>query len=183
MIVGMTQLEDLLDRNRSFAMTNAKDDGPAIPFIPNMQAYIITCIDPRVDPAHVLGLNFGDAIVDRNVGGRVTPAVLLNVGWVHHLHTELAPAADWFEIAVIHHTDCGSGLFANEDLRHAFADASGLDEAALAPLAVIDPAETAAADVRLLEESTLIGSQVAISGYVYDVATGIVSRVAGNPSG
>ncbi|MDT5068988.1 MAG: carbonic anhydrase [Mycobacterium sp.] len=179
MIIGMTQLQDLLDRNRSFARTNAKDDVPAIPFVPNMQAYIITCIDPRVDPAHVLGLKLGDAIVDRNVGGRVTPAVLLNVGWVHHLHTQLAPTADWFEIAVIHHTDCGSGLFANEELRQVFADASGLDETELRRLAVIDPAETAAADVRLLEESKLIGSQVAISGYVYDVDTGIVTRVAG----
>jgi carbonic anhydrase len=179
MIIGMTQLEDLLDRNRSFALTDAKDDVPAIPFVPNMQAYIITCIDPRVDPAHVLGLKLGDAIVDRNVGGRVTPAVLLNVGWVHHLHAQLAPTADWFEIAVIHHTDCGSGLFADEALRQAFADASGLDEAELARLAVIDPAETAAADVRLLEESKLIGPQVAISGYAYDVATGIVTRVAG----
>jgi carbonic anhydrase len=180
MIIGMTQLEDLLERNRSFAVTTAKDDVPAIPFVPNMQAYIITCIDPRVDPAHVLGLKLGDAIVDRNVGGRVTPAVLLNVGWVHHLHAQLAPTADWFEIAIIHHTDCGSGLFANDDLRRAFADASGLDEAELTPLAVIDPAQTVATDVRLLEESTLIGPQVSISGYVYDVATGIVTRVAGD---
>jgi hypothetical protein len=96
------------------------------------------------------------------------------------LHAQLAPTADWFEIAVIHHTDCGSGLFANDDLRVAFADASGLDEAELARLAVIDPAKTAAADVRLLEESKLIGPQVAISGHVYDVATGIVTRVAGH---
>jgi carbonic anhydrase len=175
----MTQLQDLLDRNRSFALTDAKDGVPAIPFVPNMQAYIITCIDPRVDPAHVLGLKLGDAIVDRNVGGRVTPAVLLNVGWVHHLHAQLAPTADWFEIAVVHHTDCGSGLFANDVLRQSFADSSGLDEVELARLAVVDPAETVASDVRLLEESNLIGPQVAISGYVYDVDTGIVTRVAG----
>jgi carbonic anhydrase len=179
MIVRMTRLDDLLERNRSFAQTNARDDAPAIPFIPNMQAYIITCIDPRVDPAHVLGLRFGDAIVDRNVGGRVTPAVLLNVGWVCHLHAQLAPTADWFEVAVIHHTDCGSGFLADDDLRHAFADTSGFEEAELARLTVIDPTETAGADVRILEDSPLIGSQVRVSGYVYDVTTGLCGRVAG----
>jgi carbonic anhydrase len=146
----MTNIDLLLERNRAFARTTARDRVPAIPFIPNRQTFVITCIDPRVDPAAVLGLELGDAIVDRNVGGRVTPAVLRDVGWISHLHRAKTPDAEWFELAVIHHTDCGSGLLADDALRHEFADQGGYDDAALAALAVLDPATTVAADVASL---------------------------------
>jgi hypothetical protein len=52
----MTNLDDLVVNNRRFARTAAKDEVPRIPFVPNKQLYILTCIDPRVDPADVFGL-------------------------------------------------------------------------------------------------------------------------------
>src|SRR4051812_15024452 len=109
---SMTDFDALLQRNRDFAETDAKNAVPNIPFIPNRQLYVMTCIDPRVDPANILGLELGDAIVARNVGGRVTPAVLQDVAWISYLHEVKTPDSNWFEIVVIHHTDCGSGLFA-----------------------------------------------------------------------
>lgn len=45
---------------------------PEIPFIPFKQVYVITCIDPRVEPGAILGVELGEAIVARNIGGRVT---------------------------------------------------------------------------------------------------------------
>jgi carbonic anhydrase len=69
---GMSNFDALLRNNADFARTSAKDRVPEIPFIPNKQVYILTCIDPRVDPAQVFGLELGDAIVARTVGGRVT---------------------------------------------------------------------------------------------------------------
>src|SRR5213076_2357215 len=47
-------LDVLLQRNRAFARTDAKTRVPQIPFIPHQQLYVITCVDPRVDPAHTL---------------------------------------------------------------------------------------------------------------------------------
>jgi carbonic anhydrase len=44
--------------------------------------YVITCIDPRADPADFLGIHFSDAIVARTVGGRVTPAVIQDVAYI-----------------------------------------------------------------------------------------------------
>ncbi len=136
----MSNFDELLHRNASFAQTGAKDRGPAIPFIPNRQVYILTCIDPRVDPAQLFGLELGDAIVARTVGGRVTPAVLQDLAWISYLHETKTPDADWFEFAVMHHTDCGSGFFADDDMRHGFAARGGYDDAELAGLAVLDPA-------------------------------------------
>jgi carbonic anhydrase len=174
----MTHLDALLERNRSFSATDAKETVPTIPFIPNMQAYVLTCIDPRVDPADILGLQLGDAIVARNIGGRVTDAVLADLAWVCHLHENKTPDADWFELAVIHHTDCGSALFADDALRNSFSARYGYDDAELAALAVLDPARTARADVDTLLAAPQLAPQVAVSGYAYDLTTGLLTQVA-----
>lgn len=174
---GGGAMAPLLDRNRAFARTDAKDRAPAIPFIPNRQLYVLTCIDPRVDPADLLGLELGDAIVARNVGGRVTDAVLADLGWIRYLHENKTPQAAWFEFAVIHHTDCGSGLLADDDLRCGFAAEYGYDERALAALAVLDPAETVRADVGRLLDAPQLPPQVAVSGYACDLRTGLLTEV------
>src|SRR6201994_3732805 len=135
----MSNFDELLGRNQAFATTGAKDRVPAIPFLPNRQVYILTCIDPRVDPVQLFGLELGDAIVARTVGGRVTPAVLQDLAWISYLHETKTPDADWFEFAVMHHTDCGSGFFADDDLRHGFAERGGYDEAEVAGLAGAAP--------------------------------------------
>ncbi|WP_028936261.1 beta-class carbonic anhydrase [Pseudonocardia spinosispora] len=173
----MKHMDTLLERNRAFARTDAKDRVPAVPFIPNRQLVVLTCIDPRVDPAQVLGLELGDAIVVRNVGGRVTASVLRDLEWISHLHREKTPEADWFDIAVVHHTDCGSALFADETLREQFARLGHHDSVELAELAVVDPAKTVAADVETLRAAPLLDPASAVTGYVYDVATGLLTEV------
>ena len=171
----MDNIDELLQRNKAFAATDIKDRVPAIPFIPNLQVYVITCIDPRVDPAAILGLELGDAIVERNVGGRVTPAVIQDVAWISYLHEVKTPDAGWFELAVIHHTDCGSGFLADPELRHGFAQ-RGFDEQALAELAVLHPAETVRVDVERLAREPSISPRIKISGYSYDIRTGLLTN-------
>jgi hypothetical protein len=61
----MTNIDHLLDRNRAFADTDARRDVPALPFLPRQGLYIVICIDCRVDPAQVLGIELGDALVQR----------------------------------------------------------------------------------------------------------------------
>ena len=104
---------------------------------------MITCIDPRTDPADFLGLEFGEAIVAHTVGGRVTPAVIQDLAYIGYLVETKAPDGPCSEAAIIHHTDCGSGLLADEELRHGFAQRTGYDEEMLADLPVLDPPETA----------------------------------------
>ena len=60
----MPNIAPLLDRNRAFAADpGARQDMPALPFIPNLNLYIVTCIDCRVDPAQILGVRLGEALV------------------------------------------------------------------------------------------------------------------------
>ena len=178
----MSNFDELLRRNQAFAQTGARDRVPAIPFIPNRQVYILTCIDPRVDPVQLFGLELGDAIVARTVGGRVTPAVLQDLAWISYLHETKTPDADWFEFAVMHHTDCGSGFFADDDLRHGFTARGGYDDAELAALAVLDPAATVPVDVARVLEAPQVSSRVKVTGLAYDVKTGLVTTVVPSQS-
>ncbi len=67
------ELTPLLDRNRSFAEQFAAGD---LTIRPRMSTIILTCLDARVDPAHLFRFGLGDAVVIRNAGGRITPAVI-----------------------------------------------------------------------------------------------------------
>ena len=61
-------INSALERNRAFAAAGGHEG--AVVF-PKLRLFVITCLDPRVDPAHFLGLGLSDAMVVRNVGGRV----------------------------------------------------------------------------------------------------------------
>jgi carbonic anhydrase len=173
----VSNFDELIRNNQSFARTDAKDRVPAIPFLPNKQVYILTCIDPRVDPVQLFGLELGDAIVARTVGGRVTPATLQDLAWISWLHENKTPDADWFEFAVMHHTDCGSGFFADDELRRGFAARGGYDDAELAGLAVLDPAVTVPVDVDKVLGAPQLSRRIRVTGLAYDVKTGLVTTV------
>ena len=116
-----TNLGPALERNRVFAAEGGQEG--AVVF-PRLGLCVITCLDPRVDPAHVLGLSLGDALVLRNVGGRVTPEVINDVAFLGQIAANVLPNGPLFEVAVIHHTQCGSGALADATFRPATPSAS-----------------------------------------------------------
>jgi carbonic anhydrase len=173
----MSNIARLAGRNQAFAATDARQNVPALPFIPRLNLYIVTCIDCRVDPAEILQVRLGEALVQRNIGGRVTPAVIRDIAYVSYLVETKAPEGPWFEVAIIHHTDCGSTLLADDELRHGFAQRVGTDERALADTPVLDPARTVRTDVARVLWAGEIPPDVRVSGHVYDVRTGLVTTV------
>ena len=180
----MSNIAPLLERNRAFANDpGARQGMPALPFIPNLNLYIVTCIDCRVDPAQVLGVKLGEALVQRNIGGRVTPAIIRDIAYAGYLVDAKAPEGPYFEVAIIHHTDCGSRLLEDERLRRDFAERGGYDEQTLAALPVTDPAVTVRTDVERLLAAPQISSHTRVSGHVYDVDTGLVTTVVNSTDG
>lgn len=173
----MGSFTHLLERNPAFARTDAKRNVPPIPFIPRQNSFVITCVDPRTDPAAFLGAELGDAIVLRNVGGRITPEVIRDLAYISYLVDTKAPQGPWFEVAIIHHTDCGSGFLADAHLRHDFAQRTGFDEAGLASTPVIDPEDTVRSDVEILLSAPQVSPHISVSGHVYDVETGLVRTI------
>jgi carbonic anhydrase len=171
----MSQIDPLLERNRAFAATGAHQ---GLKPLPRHQVLLLTCLEPRLDPAQLLGPELGDALVIRNSGGRVTNGVIEEIAYLGHASESMFGAeAPLFEVSVIHHTGCGTGLLADPDFRRGFAERIGADDATLAELAVTDPEATVQADVELLRQSPLRPARVTVSGHVYDVDTGLVRTV------
>ena len=171
----MTRMTPLIERNEQFARTYT----PMPLGLPAARLLVVTCLDHRVDPAIVLGLRLGDAPVIRNAGGRVTPAVIDDLAYLAFLAGELSGGQDAldtvFEVAVVHHTQCGTGFLADPGFRHRAAEATGLSEAALEASAVADPHVTVKTDVELLLASPQLSPKASVSGHVYDIATGRVT--------
>ncbi len=169
-----TNIDPALERNRRFAA--AGDHEGAVVF-PSLRLFVITCLDPRVDPAHFLGLGLGDAMVVRNVGGRVTREVINDVAFIGQVAENMLPDGPLFEVAVIQHTQCGSGALADDAFSRRYAERIGVEESTLREHAVLDPAVTVTRDVERLRSAPAISPRVTVSGHVYDVLTGLVETM------
>jgi carbonic anhydrase len=146
--------------------------------MPNVQAVIIGCADMRVDPDHVLGIKPGEAVVLRNIGGRITPGLLEQVGLlgrIGEVADEIPGGGGEFHLIVLHHTDCGITRLAGDHdmLTHYFK----VQEGELKTRAVTDPRAAVAADVAALRAIPALPGGWLVSGLVYDVATGFVEIV------
>ena len=172
-----SKMTPLLEHNAQFARTFS----PVPLGLPTAQVIVITCLDHRVDPAITLGLRLGDAAVLRNAGGRVTPHVIEEIAYLAFLGQSMSngqlPGDGRFEVAVIHHTNCGTGLLVDPGFRHDASQATGVDEAELEASAVGDPYATVVADVERLLASCVLPPGMGVSGHVYDVETGRVTTV------
>jgi carbonic anhydrase len=163
-----------MERNRAFAETRAYEGATPIA---KLRLFVITCLDPRTDPAHLLGLGISDAFVVRNVGGRVNEEVIKDIAFIGQIAEMVSPDGDepLFEVAVIHHNQCGSMALSSDEFRTSYANRIGADEGELRDHAVLDPVETVAKDVSRLREASAIPPRVVISGHVYDVTTGLLA--------
>jgi carbonic anhydrase len=167
-------IEEALGRNRDFAARGGHE-GQVV--FPRLRLFVITCIDPRTDPAHFLGLDLSEALVLRNAGGRVTPEVIDDVAFIAQLAEGALAEGPLFEVAVVHHTQCGTGALVDDDFRRRYAERIGADEEALRGRAVLDPAATVGGDVEMLLAAPQVPDRVRVSGHVYDVTTGLVETV------
>jgi carbonic anhydrase len=170
---AMTDTQDLMKRNGQFA---AAEFRAGLVINPSGNMMVIGCVDPRVDPAHVLGLANGEAAIIRNVGGRVTPATLRTMamlGKVGAANAGSRSPGDW-NLVILHHTDCGmTDLAAFPDL---LAEYFEVPPEGVVAKSVSDPVGSVRADVEVIL-GRLRGPAVFVSGLVYDVGTGRVEIV------
>ncbi|MEX0658926.1 MAG: carbonic anhydrase [Egibacteraceae bacterium] len=165
----MSVTENLLEYNRGYAERFAQGGRPAEPA---RGVAVVTCMDARVHPESLLGLELGDAHVLRNAGGRVTDDVLRSlIISAHVLGTR--------EYLVIHHTRCGMLGATNDALRARVAAATGADASGIDFLPFDDMDDSVRDDVQLIRASPHLPADATVSGYVYDVDTGALSAVSG----
>ena len=177
----MNSLDSMLGRNRNFAAQQSAAGTlmPSLPrALPNVKVIIIGCADMRVDPAHVLGIKPGEAVVMCNIGGRITPGLLEELGLLGRIGEvagELPGGGGEFHIIILQHTDCGITRLAGDPamLTHYFQ----IEEGELERKAVTDPHAAVTVDVAALRAIPTLPGKWLVSGLVYDVATGLVEVV------
>lgn len=171
----MINTEDLVSRNAAFAARGAHE---GLHILGSGSLLVIGCVDSRVDPSHVLGLDLGEVTVIRNVGGRVNPAVfrtLLMLTKVREAHGGDRPAGT--HIVVMQHTDCGIRDIAA--FPEMLANDFDIPVEALDGKAVMDPVAAVRLDVGVLKEvlKTRMPAHL-VTGLVYDAETGLIEVVA-----
>jgi carbonic anhydrase len=177
----MNTLDSMLERNKDFAARQSAAGTlmPSLPrALPNVKAIVIGCADMRVDPAHVLGIKPGEAVVMRNIGGRITPGLLEQLGLLGRIGEvagQIPGGGGEFHIIVLQHTDCGITRLVGDPAM--LADYFQIPEAELRKKAVNDPRAAVTADVAALRAIPALPGEWLISGLVYNVATGLVETV------
>jgi carbonic anhydrase len=162
----MSVTDELLVNNDAYAADFAKGD---LPLPPARKVAVLACMDARLDPARVLGLEEGDAHVIRNAGGVVSEDALRSLVISQRLlGTE--------EIVLIHHTDCGMLTFSDDEVKAAIEADTGLR-----PSFALEAFPDLAGDVRQslarIAANPFLPNKDKVRGFVYDVKTGRLDEV------
>jgi carbonic anhydrase len=153
---------DVLAANERFAQSY---DDPHLAGRAARGLAIVTCMDSRIEPLTMLGLQRGDAKILRNAGARVTSDVLRTlVLAVHLLEVE--------RVMIVAHTDCRMTKVTEDEIHTTIAATSGLDTRSLEFGVITDQRAVLARDVQRVRSSPYLPAELAVVGCVYDLATG-----------
>jgi carbonic anhydrase len=164
---AMTETDTLLENNEAYAASFDKGD---LPLPPGRKVAVLACMDARLDPARVLGLEEGDAHVIRNAGGVASDDAPRSLAISQHLlGTE--------EIVLLHHTDCGMLTFTDEDFAQKMEAETGT-RPEWRTLSFTDLDEDVRKTLARIRKSPFIPRTDKVRGFVYEVETGRLREVS-----
>ena len=162
----MTATDELLRNAEHYATTFDHSD---LPLPPAKRVAVLACMDARLNPHALLGLQEGDAHVIRNAGGVVTNDEIRSLSISQRLlGTE--------EIILIHHTDCGMLTFDDDEFRRQVQAETGI-KPEWAAEAFDDLEEDVRQSIARIKNSPFIPNKDSVRGFVYDVNTGRLREV------
>ena len=161
----MLVTDDYLANNRAYA---AGFTGP-LPLPPSQHVAVVACMDARLDVYGLLGLQDGESHVIRNAGGVVTDDEIRSLSISQRL-------LGTREVILIHHTDCGMLTFTDEEFKAAVAAEVGI-EPPWATEAFGDLDADVRQSIRRITTSPFIPHTDSVRGFVFDVATGLLTEV------
>lgn len=162
----MSTTDELLSNAQSYAASFDKGD---LPLPPGKKVAVLACMDARLIPTRVLGLNEGDAHVIRNAGGVASDDAIRSLAISQHLlGTE--------EVIVIHHTDCGMLTFTDEEFADKLEQAAG-ERPEWTAHAFSDLEQDVRDSIAKIKESPFIPEADSVRGVIYDVKTGELREV------
>jgi carbonic anhydrase len=156
----MSVVAEVLAANERYA---AGFGAAALPAPPRLHLAVLTCMDARLDPMRLLGLELGDAHVLRNAGALATDDALRSLAASHYL-------LGTREAIVVGHTECGIFGDASPELLGPAADA-----VELRPFP--DVAAAVRASVETIRTTPLLPDSFGATGFLYDVGSGRLEAV------
>jgi len=133
---------------------------------------IVTCIDSRIAPLAIVGMEAGDAKIIRNAGARVTDDVLRTLVLANHL-------LGVNRVLLMPHTDCKMASGDEASMHEAIHAASGLDSRSLEIRTVSDQEAALRSDLVRVRSFPYLRDDLVVGGAIYNVATGALSTVSG----
>ncbi len=162
----MSATDELLENAEKHAEGFDKGN---LPMPPAKKVAIVACMDARVNPYPIFGLELGDAHVIRNAGGVVTDDEIRSLAISQRLlGTE--------EIILIHHTDCGMLTFTDDEFKRSLQDETGI-KPAWAAEAFEDLEEDVRQSIARIQASPFVPNKDSVRGFVYEVETGRLREV------
>ncbi len=163
----MTATDELLKNNEDYV---AGFDRGELPLPPAKKVAVVACMDARLVPTRILGLEEGDAHVIRNAGGVITDAEIRSLAISQNLlGTE--------EIILIHHTDCGMLTFTDEQFKSKLEESTG-QRPSWDSEAFSDLEGNVRESIQKVTDSPFIPNTDSVRGFVYEVETGRLREVA-----
>ena len=163
----MSVTDELIKANEGYAAGFTKGD---LPIPPGRKVAVVACMDARLIPSRILGLEEGDAHVIRNAGGLARDALRSLVISQQLLGTN--------EVVILQHTECGMVTFQNEDVYAKVKDSLGADASGIDFMPFPDLEQSIRDDIKFLKDSPLIADDVSVRGFLYDVKTGKITEVS-----
>jgi carbonic anhydrase len=162
----MSVTDELLRNAERYQESFDKGD---LPLPPGRKIAVLACMDARLNPYGLLGLQEGDAHVIRNAGGVVTDDEIRSLAISQRLlGTE--------EIVLIHHTDCGMLTFTDDEFKRSVQDDVGI-KPEWAAESFKDLDEDVRQSIARIHASPFIPRKDSVRGFVYDVHTGALREV------
>ena len=131
---------------------------------------IITCMDSRISPLAVVGMQAGDAKILRNAGARVTDDVLRTLVLASYL-------LGVNRVLVMPHTDCRMAISDEASIHTTIREQFGVDTSSLEFRTVADQRAALAEDVDRIRNYPLLQKGVSVAGAIYNVSTGQLEPV------
>lgn len=131
---------------------------------------IITCMDSRINPLAVVGMEAGDVKILRNAGARVTDDVLRTLV----LATYLLGVK---RVLVMPHTDCRMTQDNESTIHEMILERHGVDTRSLEFRTVSDQRVALATDIARICAFPYLPDTLIVGGAIYNVHTGVLEPI------
>ncbi|MDA9623434.1 carbonic anhydrase [Rhodobiaceae bacterium] len=176
-------LTSITENNKNYSEDFDKGD---LASKPSKSIAILTCMDTRINPLELCGLNIGETHIIRNAGGRVTDDAIRSLV----ISYKLLGTKDWF---IIQHTDCGLSKITDKEIanllendletstfengnwknnKNSNSESGSAQGHKMKWYTFSNLKESILEDLEKIKNHPLIPKNINIYGFIYDVKTG-----------